>query len=381
MLRHPSTDRRRGHGAGRADRRRAGGGPDQSGAGLEQLREDHARAAGRDHQRRPAGSGGDAGQEGPVHEPQRPAAAERPDDRHHEDGEHVQRVRRSRGGPADGRAGPELRAEQVGLHLLLAARTACHDGQRPAGRPYPTSRPGNSPSTMPATTTPFDEPSCYPLAGRLPGRVPDLLAAVEGLQPALALQVERRDASRWTCRPSRRSSGSTPSAASAATSAPTSRGTPRATCTSRPATTRPSGAFGSRRPGADERRHAGRQPGRGRAPLARATRTTCAARSCASRSRTTSRPGEGLGKSYTVPEGNLREYTAQQWPAIAAQAGYNDKFRPEIYVMGLRNPFRIDIDKETDELSVGRLRPRQRQPDPAARPDGRRRVAGHRQAR
>ncbi|RIV38051.1 ThuA domain-containing protein [Micromonospora radicis] len=39
--------------------------------------------------------------------------------------------------------------------------------------------------------------------------------------------------------------------------------------------------------------------------------------------------------SYTVPEGNL--FPAAQYPA--------DKTRPEIYAMGLRNPFRITLDK------------------------------------
>lgn len=48
--------------------------------------------------------------------------------------------------------------------------------------------------------------------------------------------------------------------------------------------------------------------------------------------------------SYTIPEGNLFE-------------GENDKTRPEIYVMGNRNPYRISIDQKTGYLYWGEVGP------------------------
>jgi len=64
------------------------------------------------------------------------------------------------------------------------------------------------------------------------------------------------------------------------------------------------------------------------------------------------------GGGYTVPEGNL-------FPEGTT------KTRPEIYVMGLRNPFRIELNRENGDLYVADYSPDARQ----ARPD--RGPAGH----
>ncbi|WP_235998745.1 ThuA domain-containing protein [Qaidamihabitans albus] len=61
--------------------------------------------------------------------------------------------------------------------------------------------------------------------------------------------------------------------------------------------------------------------------------------------------------TYTVPEGNL-------FPPGT------DLTRPEIYVMGLRNPFRITVDPQTDALLVGDYGPDARQADPERGPEG-----------
>jgi glucose/arabinose dehydrogenase len=60
---------------------------------------------------------------------------------------------------------------------------------------------------------------------------------------------------------------------------------------------------------------------------------------------------------YTIPRGNLfRRGTART--------------RPEIYAMGLRNPFRFGIDRETGHLYVGDYSPDADKPDPARGPAG-----------
>ncbi|MEU6643890.1 ThuA domain-containing protein [Saccharomonospora sp. NPDC046836] len=61
--------------------------------------------------------------------------------------------------------------------------------------------------------------------------------------------------------------------------------------------------------------------------------------------------------TYTIPEGNLFA------PGTAST-------RPEIYVMGLRNPFRITVDPQTSALLVGDYGPDARQADPARGPEG-----------
>ena len=54
--------------------------------------------------------------------------------------------------------------------------------------------------------------------------------------------------------------------------------------------------------------------------------------------------GSGTG-AYTIPSGNLKDYSAAHYPAVASQADFNTKFRPEIYAMGFRNPFRLQVDE------------------------------------
>ncbi|OQO89354.1 sugar-binding protein [Saccharomonospora piscinae] len=61
--------------------------------------------------------------------------------------------------------------------------------------------------------------------------------------------------------------------------------------------------------------------------------------------------------TYTVPEGNLFE------PGT-------ELTRPEIYVMGLRNPFRIAVDPGSNALFVGDYGPDARQPVPDRGPEG-----------
>ncbi|GAA2904634.1 hypothetical protein GCM10010517_70700 [Streptosporangium fragile] len=61
--------------------------------------------------------------------------------------------------------------------------------------------------------------------------------------------------------------------------------------------------------------------------------------------------------SYTVPEGNL-------FPQGTA------KTRPEIFVMGVRNPFRMDVDGETGTVSWADYGPDAGAPDPARGPLG-----------
>ncbi|WP_210582462.1 PQQ-dependent sugar dehydrogenase [Streptomyces sp. GESEQ-4] len=61
--------------------------------------------------------------------------------------------------------------------------------------------------------------------------------------------------------------------------------------------------------------------------------------------------------SYAIPDGNLF-------------APGTDKTRPEIYAMGLRNPFRFSVDKETGILYVGEYGPDAGAADPARGPAG-----------
>src|SRR5918998_1943151 len=63
------------------------------------------------------------------------------------------------------------------------------------------------------------------------------------------------------------------------------------------------------------------------------------------------------GGGYTIPRGNLFE------PGTAGT-------RAEIYAMGLRNPFRIEIDPRTDAIYVGDYSPDAQDPDPDRGPAG-----------
>ncbi len=63
------------------------------------------------------------------------------------------------------------------------------------------------------------------------------------------------------------------------------------------------------------------------------------------------------GGGYTIPEGNLFEDD-------------DPLTRPEIYVMGLRNPFRIEFNQRTGELYVADYSPDATAPDPERGPAG-----------
>jgi glucose/arabinose dehydrogenase len=65
----------------------------------------------------------------------------------------------------------------------------------------------------------------------------------------------------------------------------------------------------------------------------------------------------GRDGSYTIPRGNLFQ------PGTPGT-------RPEIYLMGLRNPFRIEIDPRNDDLYVADYSPDASEPDPARGPSG-----------
>jgi PKD repeat protein/glucose/arabinose dehydrogenase len=63
-------------------------------------------------------------------------------------------------------------------------------------------------------------------------------------------------------------------------------------------------------------------------------------------------PGEtpGVGSTYTIPAGNLFGL-AGKYPGVDGQT------RPEIYTMGHRNPFRIQVDQETGWVYNGEVGP------------------------
>ncbi|HKP96293.1 MAG TPA: PQQ-dependent sugar dehydrogenase, partial [Fibrobacteria bacterium] len=65
-------------------------------------------------------------------------------------------------------------------------------------------------------------------------------------------------------------------------------------------------------------------------------------------------PEAGLvdGKYYTIPAGNLKEKYPGLWTAANG-----DKFRPEIYTMGHRNPYRIFPDPVGNRLFIGEFGP------------------------
>ncbi|MGW1682152.1 PQQ-dependent sugar dehydrogenase [Saccharopolyspora sp. NPDC002376] len=65
----------------------------------------------------------------------------------------------------------------------------------------------------------------------------------------------------------------------------------------------------------------------------------------------------GEGGSYTIPDGNLF-------------APGTPNTRPEIYLMGLRNPFRIELDRKTDALYVADYSPDAGNADPKRGPAG-----------
>ncbi len=53
--------------------------------------------------------------------------------------------------------------------------------------------------------------------------------------------------------------------------------------------------------------------------------------------------------SYSIPDGNLK----QRWEEQTGETYDDDEFLPEIYVMGLRNPYKIHVDEHTGHLFIG----------------------------
>ena len=120
---------------------------------------------------------------------------------------------------------------------------------------------------------------------------------------------------------------------------------PTATSSSPSATTRPRA-----RRTASRRSTSGPAARRSTPSAPRPTRTTCAASCCAS-----SRPPEG---GYTIPAGNL---------FAPGQMGT----KPEIYAMGLRNPFRFSVDQKTGWVYLADYGPDANAADPGRGSDGR----------
>src|SRR5690606_21805468 len=65
-------------------------------------------------------------------------------------------------------------------------------------------------------------------------------------------------------------------------------------------------------------------------------------------------PAPGPGSTYAVPAGNFAEHyqSAMGWTAADLE-----KVRPEIYAMGFRNPFSLNIDYNTGLILEGELGP------------------------
>ncbi|WP_308189679.1 PKD domain-containing protein [Nocardioides sp. cx-169] len=74
-------------------------------------------------------------------------------------------------------------------------------------------------------------------------------------------------------------------------------------------------------------------------------------------------PESSAGMSYDIPDGNMfgegGKYAGAKYPA--AEAG---KTRPEIFVMGLRNPYRLGTDPDSDAIYWGEVGPDSRTNDP-----------------
>lgn len=70
----------------------------------------------------------------------------------------------------------------------------------------------------------------------------------------------------------------------------------------------------------------------------------------------------GVGKSYSIPAGNLGEYWAAKWATAGKSAlalQYRDPavVRPEIFVMGNRNPYTISLDPVRSWVAWGECGP------------------------
>ena len=65
-------------------------------------------------------------------------------------------------------------------------------------------------------------------------------------------------------------------------------------------------------------------------------------------------PAPGAGRTYTIPSGNMREYYTAKGVWSAAD---QDKILPEIYSMGLRNPYSLNVDPYTGWMAWGDIGP------------------------
>ncbi|HEY6887203.1 MAG TPA: PQQ-dependent sugar dehydrogenase [Solirubrobacter sp.] len=243
-------------------------------------------------------------------------------------------------------------------------------GNDPAGRPYPTKKfATNSPSTMPATTVPFDSPSCYPLTDACQGAFPEYWQqwkgynvlsrfkwddAKEQLDFSSEQEIIRIDAQRGQC-------------CHLGTSVDwDSKGNLYLST----GDNTPSGAFGSGGLGTMSDDTPGINPG---VDSRRGSGNTNDLRGKILRIKVKDDMADGhdpgLGKSYTAPTGNLRDYVKTKWPSLVT-SDFDAKFRPEIFVMGVRNPFRMFIDRKTDEIQWADYGPDNSTPTPLRGPMG-----------
>ena len=81
-------------------------------------------------------------------------------------------------------------------------------------------------------------------------------------------------------------------------------------------------------------------------------------------------PGDepGLGSTYEVPDDNM--FNSGEWDDLFPDGEYDAELAaPEIYVMGVRNPFRFAIDPVDDAIYLGDYGPDADQPDPDRGPE------------
>ena len=255
----------------------------------------------------------------PAHDPRGHDLAQRRAVRREQRRRHPRRLPPRRGGPAEHRAAAGLRRQEaeLGLPLLLAA--AGHPGRRPGHARTSTRETHRSPAS-PADFEPF--------------------------KGVIRLSRFRYVAGEIGPAPSSRSSTCRSTAASAATWAATSSSTPRATCCSPPVTT----------------------PTRSRPTATCRSTSGPTVNPAFDAQRSSANTNDLRGKVLRItPEGRRRLHHPR---AATCSAPGTAKTRPEIYAMGLRNPFRIEIDPRTDAVLRGRLLTRRAHTRPRRGPAG-----------
>ena len=292
-------------------------------AGPVAVPEGHAqRPAGRAHEPRCAAGRACAARCANGRDPPAQPAHRHEQHRHGHEGGPAGALPARRGGRAGHRPRPGLRREPLGLRLLLAEaehaeRRRRHGHQR--GR-----RPGDPDH----------------------GGGPHAPGAVQRLQRCCRASSSRATGSLLERAGDPRAS--TCRAASAATSAARSTSTAKATSTCRRATTPTRSSRRATRRSTTARTAIPRSTRGGRP----ATRTTCAASSCAIRE---NRAGSA---------GTLLHPAGQPVPPDQAQT------RPEIYVMGMRNPFRFAVNRTNGHVYLGDYSPDAQVADPKRGPEG-----------